>query len=349
MKKTVLSILAICFVLIGVLSFSCPVEASQRIVYNKVTRDNEYTVTSTRPSISLYYKAGNASGIQSQISGTLGFSLSFPDDAFFDSSMDFYNFDQFALRGLFNISASLNHTSTSEIAYSSINIRNAYFVVGGHRYLLRCMSTNSSNGQYLLNIADNYFSPTFAGTQCFIQLECDFVASVAFSGTAEELNDFFVAFFKPSASASTCYKQTWSDSYTWKLIDNQYVSSTDITNQTTQINNNITQQTQQQTESLQNGYDNSSMSQDNTRLNDQISQYDQAQESATNTSVSNIDAAEFINPSSNTSVFAAMTFSASFLQSLYNNLGDFGIIVMVSLSLCLGLMLVGWFKYRKGG
>lgn len=106
---------------------------------------------------------------------------------------------------------------------------------------------------------------------------------------------------------------------------------------------------QKQTDSLENGYDNSSMTDDNTRLNNQIDQYDQAQESATNTSVSNIDAAEFINPSSNTSVFAAMTFSASFLQSLFNNLGDFGIVVMVSLSLCLGLMLVGWFKYRKGG
>lgn len=104
-----------------------------------------------------------------------------------------------------------------------------------------------------------------------------------------------------------------------------------------------------QTNTVTNGYDNSSMTSDNERLNNQIAQYDQAQESATNTSVSNIDAAEFVNPSSNASVFAAMTFSASFLQSLYNNLGDFGIVVMVSLSLCLGLMLVGWFKYRKGG
>lgn len=118
-----------------------------------------------------------------------------------------------------------------------------------------------------------------------------------------------------------------------------------VNQQTTTITNNI----QNQTDTMTNGYDNSSMSDDNTRLNTQIAQYDQAQESATNTSVSNIDAAEFINPSSNTSVFAAMTFSASFLQSLYNNLGDFGVVVMVSLSLCLGLMLVGWFKYRKGG
>lgn len=131
-----------------------------------------------------------------------------------------------------------------------------------------------------------------------------------------------------------------------KDIRNNTSNTTDaVNNQTTTITNNI----QNQTDTMTNGYDNSSMSDDNTRLNDQIAQYDQAQDSATNTSVSNIDAAEFINPSSNTSVFAAMTFSASFLQSLYNNLGDFGIVVMVSLSLCLGLMLVGWFKYRKGG
>lgn len=131
-----------------------------------------------------------------------------------------------------------------------------------------------------------------------------------------------------------------------KDIRNNTSNTTDaVNNQTTTITNNI----KNQTDTMTNGYDNSSMSDDNTRLNDQIAQYDQAQESATNTSVSNIDAAEFINPSSNTSVFAAMTFSASFLQSLYNNLGDFGIVVMVSLSLCLGLMLVGWFKYRKGG
>ena len=122
-----------------------------------------------------------------------------------------------------------------------------------------------------------------------------------------------------------------------------------LNNMTNNINNKIQEETRNQTNSLQNGYDNSSMTSDNTRLNDQIAKYDAAQQSATNTSVNNIDAADFVNPSSNASIFAAMTFSASFLQSLYNNIGDFGTVVMVSLSLCLGLMLVGWFKFRKGG
>lgn len=108
---------------------------------------------------------------------------------------------------------------------------------------------------------------------------------------------------------------------------------------------------QNQTNTLTNGYDNSSMTSDNTRLNDQISQYDSAQEDATNTSVSNIDAAEFYDPSASApvSVLMGMTLGSDFLYMLFEHLGDFSIPIMVSLSLCLGLMLVGWFKYRKGG
>lgn len=103
---------------------------------------------------------------------------------------------------------------------------------------------------------------------------------------------------------------------------------------------------QNQTNTLTDGYDNSSMSQDNTRLNDQLNQYDQAQEETTNKSTAYIDGAEFVNPFNNATVLASVTFATSFLQSLFMNLDIWQLVVTVSLCLVLALMLVGWFKFR---
>lgn len=101
-----------------------------------------------------------------------------------------------------------------------------------------------------------------------------------------------------------------------------------------------------QTNTLTNGYDNSGLTDSNTALSGSINDYDQTESQITDSSISNIDAAQFISPASNATLLASVSFCTSWLQSLFVNLGDWSLLVTVSLSLALGLMLIGWFKYR---
>lgn len=119
-----------------------------------------------------------------------------------------------------------------------------------------------------------------------------------------------------------------------------------ITNQTTTINNNITKQTQQQTTTLTTGFDNNGMENSNASLNSSLTDYDNKEGKITDASITYIDGASFIKPSSNATLLTSISFCTAWLQSLFVNLGNWSILVMVSLSLALGLMLIGWFKYR---
>lgn len=113
-----------------------------------------------------------------------------------------------------------------------------------------------------------------------------------------------------------------------------------------QIQKTIKEQTQKQTDSLENGYDNSGLNQSNSNLSGAIADYDSTESQITDSSVANIDAAAFVSPASNATLLASISFCTSWLQSLFVNLGDWSLLVTVSLSLALGLMLIGWFKYR---
>lgn len=332
MKKSVLSILTFCFVFLGVLAFSCPVFAFVQDDYS-VTFSSSVNFFLTSDSATYKPIIGDSSSHYEYVvvgnSGTFFVDLPMVFEG--PSSDQYLYWDASSVRFRGSISPTIQLVSGSDPAPS-------------------CVITSRSilcNG-YEIPVQSGYFDVTFPtssfGPMPYYHVFVYRVYLRYFAGvyTSDNLYNVYTKYgtFKVSVSGSPTLIPDGS-----RLPLNQSSFNKSMQDQT----NSLNKATQDQTNTMTNGYDNSGMSQDNARLNDQISQYDQAQESATNTSVSNIDAAEFINPSSNTSVFAAMTFSSSFLQSLYNNLGDFGIVVMVSLSLCLGLMLVGWFKYRKGG
>lgn len=334
MKKTAISIFTCFCMLIGMLSFSIPSSAGYvQKVYQQYTQPSDSTVTLNGLNVSTaaYHSQTSGNGVDFvNLTGQITFNGRFGD---FDIVPDlpFSSYDAFSLRGLVKLVPSFKNTTTTSGIFpgrANIVVAQAYINFGGHSYALNRLNDTD---YFIINVSGECYPVAFYGTAVSFTVICDF----SIENYASSENIFQVVLSQSSLNMSTCYHdQTWGSSYEWYLYSSTRVNSSDL---------------EKQTDTLTNGYDNSSMSDDNTRLNDQIAQYDKAQESATNTSVSNIDAADFINPSSNASVFAAMTFSASFLQSLYNNLGDFGIVVMVSLSLCLGLMLVGWFKYRKGG
>ena len=128
---------------------------------------------------------------------------------------------------------------------------------------------------------------------------------------------------------------------------NSSVTAQDIKDQTSSINNQIAQETEEQTDSLTNGYDNSQITDDNQQLAGAMQDYDNSQSAAVGDSTGYIDDVSFFDPSSSAQVMSGITLTGSFLQSLFENLGQWGAVVMVSLSLTFGLMLVGWFKFRK--
>lgn len=121
------------------------------------------------------------------------------------------------------------------------------------------------------------------------------------------------------------------------------VNTSDIQKQTEQIQNSM----QDQTETVTEGYDNSQITSDNEQLADSMQEYDNSQSAAVGDSTGYIDDVSFYNPSSSAQVMSGITLTGSFLQSLFENMGQWSAVVLVSLSLTFGLMLVGWFKFRK--
>lgn len=131
-------------------------------------------------------------------------------------------------------------------------------------------------------------------------------------------------------------------------IQNQTTSiNNSITNQTNSINNNINQATQDQTNTLTGGYDNSGMENTNQQLADSLASYDQMEAQVTDQSVGYIDAVTFFDPTTHLQLMSSVIYASTFLQNLFVALGDWSVLVVISLSLVFALMLIGWFKYRK--
>lgn len=145
-------------------------------------------------------------------------------------------------------------------------------------------------------------------------------------------------YFVDSVSGTDLNNQTNS-------INNNITSN--ITNQTNSINNNINQATQNQTNTLTGGYDNSGMENTNKQLADSLASYDQTESQVTDQSVAYIDAVSFFDPTTHLQLMTSITYVSTFLQNLFVSLGDWSVLVMISLSLAFALMLIGWFKYRK--
>lgn len=102
-----------------------------------------------------------------------------------------------------------------------------------------------------------------------------------------------------------------------------------------------------QTDTLANGYDNSGMENSNTALSGSMNDYHERESQVTDQATSFIDGVEFIDLSAQAQLLTGITFASSFLQSLFVSLGDWGILVIFSLSVTLAFMLVGWFKFRR--
>lgn len=152
--------------------------------------------------------------------------------------------------------------------------------------------------------------------------------------------------------------------------DNNYAHANDIvvqtnalksaiSSQTTSINNAISSQTTsinanidntrtdivEAIENLGNGYNAGGMMNDANSLENSLNNYDDQESNLTDSAFSNIGMINYVRPTG--SVMASITFCTSFLQSLFFNMGDFNIFIVISLSLTFALMVIGWFRFRK--
>lgn len=179
----------------------------------------------------------------------------------------------------------------------------------------------------------------YVGSGSYSRLVCD-VSSFYNQNIAVDTS-FFIAFdFVFTGSALTDTVVTFN--YTIKLTDQDLLFyPTDAVDSTV-----LKEVTEQQTQTVTKGYDNTGMESTNSSLSSSLTDYDEKEGQLTDQSVGYIDGASFISPSSNASVLASISFCTSWLQSLFVNLGDWSLLVVISLSLSFGLMLIGWLKYR---
>ena len=321
MKKSVFSILTFCFVFMGVLAFSVPVRAASSSVSLPAfsTSVDFDVVVSGNYTVLGFYDSSNT----------------YRTYSFYDSNTAFFSIPLTFKLPVYSL-AGTNVYPTSDLCYfrsvASFSVTKAtasnaglrsYSIRNGSCHFLDSsfpIEDGSGSVRFSVDVSDYYYNRFPLNDAVFYT--CDFVGTLA-SQSEDTSCSFTVSL---SVGSDNSYWAT-----TFEFWDSDRLGASDI---------------QKQTDTMTNGYDNSSMSSDNTRLNNQIAQYDQAQEETMNSSKNYIDAAQFINPFDNATLLSSVTFCTSFLQSLFMNIGNWQIIVTVSLCITLALMLVGWFRFK---
>lgn len=104
------------------------------------------------------------------------------------------------------------------------------------------------------------------------------------------------------------------------------------------------------TETIINGYDNSSAGAANDKLQGAVSEYDSAEGAVFDQVKDGLSGYSFEDFSSmDSSVLAAVRFTGSYLQDLFVSIGIFNSPITVALTLTVAMMLVGYYRVVKGG
>lgn len=347
MKRKGLSILlSALLVMILAVSFSVPVEAATllseyslanspytvSVNFGSLYCDGSYVITQ---SSSIAYRL-NAIG--NSLSTTIYCDFYIDPSAF--TSQPLFAGDAFSIASLFSTSLTYNKSPSDYFDYYSIYVSSVEFIIDGSS-LIAAVSPTNSNSWFIRS--SSYRPLIMEGNVCFPVVRVGITVSMS-SGSHSSTGGS-AGSFSSTFSVSPVVNFSFS-SLNLRFFDSGQVTDSDLNNQTNSINNKIQQETQKQTNTLTNGYDNSGLNQSNSNLSGAIADYDSTESQITDSSVANIDAVEFLSPSSNATLLSSISLTTSWLQSLYVNSGDWSLLVTISLSLSLGLMLIGWFKYR---
>lgn len=101
------------------------------------------------------------------------------------------------------------------------------------------------------------------------------------------------------------------------------------------------------TDTITGGYDNSQITGDNDKLSDSMNQYDQAEDNLMNDVNGAIDDVDFnLDLTSFSSIIQTVS---GFLQSCYENSGNFKIVINLSLLVSLASCVIGLYRFKGGG
>lgn len=327
--------------------------------------DSTYSfyVSSQPINITAYFPTESADNA-STFSGSFSVVFSIPYAAGWAGTSSFYA-DSFYLYGYLNIDSALSSSGNYAVSNFYYNMSGADLIVNGKAYSARGVSATSSTFDYrvvfhssgLLN--DRVSSDSFS-----IVAHYDYVIT-GYSNTTFPASKTYTLNF----TLSPFFGNSWRPSIYTMFFDDDAVTSSDITNQTNSINstvnnqtnslnntlnsqtnsinNQIAQKTEEQTEDLTNGYDNSQIVDANTQLAGSMDDYEAMESQVSDRAGGYIQNVEFFDPTANTSIMSGITLTGSFLQSLYANMHDWSAVILVSLSLTFALMLIGWFKFRR--
>lgn len=338
MKKGLSVCISCLLVLMLSVSFSLPVYAYDvvdQFCYTDNVEKSASVISNDFIRIQIPSRVDSQSDVEPyNFSGTHDIVFRFSDNVLGEQSaferVSSSDFDYFALWGAlkYTLEPSVYFYGLDSGVSGSVSaqVDSVDMVIGGHTFPL----TLHSNGTVFIDFGTEYYPVIYLGHSISFILHCSYSGYVLRYDTSSSPTPASV---RLSSTLSTQYKSlSYMDGYMWHFFDSGVVSSNDI---------------KEQTDTLTNGFDNSGMIDTNAQLSGAIDDYDKNQDAITNDSVGFIDAVEFFNPSNSPPILAGITLCGSFLQSLFVNLGDWSSVVLVSLSLTFGLMLVGWFKFRK--
>lgn len=108
----------------------------------------------------------------------------------------------------------------------------------------------------------------------------------------------------------------------------------------------IMQNDDKNTEQITNGYNDSSLTSENEKLSDTLTEYESVENELFDQASDNLTNFEFQNPFDQfTAPLADISY---FLNGIYYGLGSFNIAIGFSLTLAIALLCIGWYRFRGG-
>lgn len=138
------------------------------------------------------------------------------------------------------------------------------------------------------------------------------------------------------------------DENTNQLIENQDENTQDIIDSLGDNTTSIIQNNNENTNTIVNGYDSSSLDNSSNQLNDTLTQYDDIENSISESMGVYFDNFEYDNISGYpTGVLSSLLFFGNYLQSIFESIGNFNLPITLGLTLTFVLMLIGYFRYGR--
>lgn len=120
----------------------------------------------------------------------------------------------------------------------------------------------------------------------------------------------------------------------------------DLINHNSDYTNKIISNDNKNHDELVNGYDNSSLTNENNKLNGVLDEYNKAEDTLLKDTKSNLDTFAFDNPFTQFTV--VLSDISSILDGIYNGLGMFNIPIGFSLTLTIAMLCIGWYRFKGG-